>query len=76
MNEKCPCGKKATRWVGLNDPDGRQFSKCTKHAEEWKINILCLLAGEPTFTFGRHSKKRKAGKRKRVLVRKTSSNKG
>jgi len=41
---KCNCGKKAVCFVGLNDPDGTQFPKCRKCADEWKFGLMIELS--------------------------------
>ena len=40
-NEKCNvCGKQAVVFVGLNDPDGTDYPKCRKHADEWRTKLI------------------------------------
>lgn len=41
---KCSCGKKAVVFVGLNDPDGTDYPKCRKCADEWKIGLIMELS--------------------------------
>lgn len=41
---KCSCGKKAVVFVGLNDPDGTDYPKCRKCADEWRVGLMIKLS--------------------------------
>ena len=53
---KCSCGEDAIIFVGLNDPDGTDYPKCRKCADEWRIRLIMELSRDkkwnPTSTNG------------------------
>lgn len=39
------CGKLATKWVGLADPDAERYPKCELHADTFKIELMLHAVG-------------------------------